>query len=49
MNTCPLCWYVYLSPMHFLWASPKMLRHGQELTDQARIFLGLVLGQKETA
>ncbi len=36
------------SPMHFLWASPKMLWHGQESTDRAKIFFGVVLGQKET-
>ncbi len=47
-NTCLLCWYAYLAPMYFLWGSPKMLKHGWELTDQATIFFGVVLGQKET-
>ncbi len=36
------------SPMHFLRTSSKMLWYGQELTDRAKIFFGVVLGQKET-
>ncbi len=47
-NTCLLCWYAYLALIHFLRASPKMFRHGQELTERGKIFFVMVLDPKET-
>ncbi len=38
-NTRLLCWYAYLAPVHFLWASPKMLLwHDQELMDRTAVY-----------